>query len=546
MLIDELKKIGLEGDIADDADTLTRFSRDASLFEIKPQIVIFPKNTSDLEKLVSFVNRYKKIDPNISLTSRSAGTDMSGGAINNSIILDFTKYFKDFKIINNFAITEPGVFYRDFETETLKHNLIFPSFPASKDICAMGGIVNNNSGGEKTLTYGKTEKYVESMSMVLADGNTYEFKVLNPEELQTKLNQTDFEGALYKKIYKLITDNDDLLQVAKPKVNKNSAGYYLWNIWDKEKKTFDLTKLFVGAQGTLGIMSKAKLRLVPVKKHSKLFVIFLPNLKNLAEIINTVLPFKPETFESFDDNTLKIALRYLPEIFKKIKTKNLIKLVFQFLPEMKMVITGGYPHLILMAEFTDNDEGSIDKKMADLQIALKPFKVKTHPTKSEEESQKYWTIRHESFNLLRLHTKGKHTAPFIDDIIVKHEYLPEFLPKLNQILEKYNLVYTIAGHVGDGNFHIIPLMDFKDPKTREIIPQLSQEVYTLVLSYHGSTSAEHNDGLIRSHYLPYMFGQKVYNLFVETKKIFDPENIFNPGKKIDTSWQYALDHIIKE
>jgi FAD/FMN-containing dehydrogenase len=161
------------------------------------------------------------------------------------------------------------------------------------------------------------------------------------------------------------------------------------------------------------------------------------------------------------------------------------------------------------------------------------------------EMKKYWTIRRESFNLLRKHIKGKRTAPFIDDFIIKVEQLPEFLPKLNHILAKYNLNYTIAGHVGDANFHIIPLMDLRDIRSSEIIRNLSEEVYNLVLSYRGSITAEHNDGLIRSSYLKKMYGEKVYKLFEETKKIFDPQNIFNPGKKVNSDLNYAFKHLVK-
>ena len=164
----------------------------------------------------------------------------------------------------------------------------------------------------------------------------------------------------------------------------------------------------------------------------------------------------------------------------------------------------------------------------------------------EKEAEKYWTLRHESFNVLRKHFKSVHVAPFIYDIVVKPQYLPEFLPKLNKILNQYKLVYTIAGHVGDGNFHIIPLMDFKDPKIKDKITKISNEVYALVLNYHGSITAEHNDGLVRTPFLEMMYGSKVYEIFKETKKIFDPLNIFNPKKKVDGSWEFSTDHLIKE
>ena len=167
-------KLVVKGDILCDETTLSDYSHDASLFEVKPQAVAFPKDEEDVKKLVKFVSDNKKDHPTLSLTGRSAGTDMSGGSINDSIIVSFCKYFNHTPTIKgNIATTQPGVFYRDFERETLKHNLILPSYPASRELCAMGGIFSNNSGGEKSLQYGKTEKYVKKMKVVLRDGKTY-------------------------------------------------------------------------------------------------------------------------------------------------------------------------------------------------------------------------------------------------------------------------------------------------------------------------------------------------------------------------------------
>jgi FAD/FMN-containing dehydrogenase len=311
-LLEELKGV-FEGDIATDEETLMLHSHDASLFEVKPQVVVFPKSEKDVQTLIDFVNKHKKDNPDLSLTGRSAGTDMSGGSINSSIIVAFSKYFNQPPVINGDIVTaQPGVFYRDFEKETLKQNLIFPSYPASRELCAIGGIVNNNSGGEKSLKYGKTERYVKRIKEVLSDGKTYELKPLNEEELKKKMEQGDFEGEIYKKMYELITSHWEVIKNAKPAVTKNSAGYFLWNVWDPESKIFDLTKLFVGAQGTLGMMLEADLQVVPVHKHREMMVIFLHDLAHLGEIITTVMAEGPESFESYDDNTLKLALRYFP------------------------------------------------------------------------------------------------------------------------------------------------------------------------------------------------------------------------------------------
>ena len=172
-LLVELKSI-IKGDVAEDAETLKKYSHDASIFEITPQVVVFPKDSEDVKNLVKFAAKHKLTNPDLSITARAASTCMSGGGLNTSIIVAFQKYFNHKpKVVGHIATTEPGVFYRDFEKETLKHNLIFPSYPSSREICAMGGIVNNNAGGEKSLQYGKTEDYVTQLKMVLADGNEY-------------------------------------------------------------------------------------------------------------------------------------------------------------------------------------------------------------------------------------------------------------------------------------------------------------------------------------------------------------------------------------
>lgn len=309
-------KTRIKGEVLEDTDTIDKFSHDASLFEIKPQVVVFPKDNEDVKNLVKFVADAKSKNPNLSITARSAGTDMGGGGLNDSIIVSFTEHLnKILGIKGNIATTQPGVYYRDFEAYTLKSGLIFPSYPASREICAMGGIVNNNSGGEKSLQYGKTEKYVKRIKVVLSDGNEYELKPLTENELMEKMKQNNLEGEIYTKMFNLIDKNYDEIKKAKPKVSKNSAGYYLWNVWDRKTKIFDLTKLWVGAQGTLGLMLEADIELVPTHKHREMEVIFLQDLSHLGQVIDAVLPLKPESFESYDDNTLKLALRYFPELY---------------------------------------------------------------------------------------------------------------------------------------------------------------------------------------------------------------------------------------
>jgi len=548
----ELRQI-VRGEVLDDPETRKIYSRDASLFEVWPTVVVWPKDKEDVKSVVRFVSKKKKEDKengsekykNLSVTVRAAGSCMSGGSLNESIILDVSKYLNKFSVDapNRLAEVEPGVFYRDFEVETLKHDLILPCYTASKNLCALGGMIGNNAAGEKTLSHGKMENFIEELTVILKDGEEYILRPISRVDLLRRSHEHDFGGGVYERMMRLIEENRDTINKAKPKVSKNSAGYYLWNI--ERNGMFDLSKLLVGSQGTLGIMVGAKIRLEEVRPKSKLLVIFLPSTEKLGDLVNTILPHNPESLESYDDSTFKLAVRYLPEMLKIMKT-GFLKLVWSFLPEAWMALTSGIPKLVLLVEFAGKEESEIDQKIEKLKKDLKRFGLSMRSTKKVEEVEKYWTIRRESFNLLRKHIHGKRTAPFIDDVCVEPKNLPKFLPRLKKILDDARLLYTIAGHAGNGNFHVIPLMDMKDSHNRALIPLLSEKIYDLVKEYGGTITAEHNDGIVRTPYLNKMYSPEILDLFKQTKQIFDPENIFNPGKKVGGTVEYMVGHLAKD
>src|SRR3989344_3896540 len=533
MLSKEVKNLSLDGDIDDSPATLEKYSTDASIFLVKPSLVVFPKTTDDIKKLVRFVAEEKTKGRSLSLTARTAGTCMSGGPLTESIVVEFTKYFNRFlELGEDYAIVEPGMYYRDFEKKTLAKNLIMPAYPSSRELCAIGGMVANNCGGEKTFKYGKIERYVESVNMILADGNEYEFSKITQQELDEKIARQTFEGQVYQQLFTLINDNYDLIKKAKPNVTKNSAGYSLWDVYDppspkasdgqsKKTGTFDMAKLIVGSQGTFGLMTKVKLKLVQPQKASRLLIVFIKDLPLIARLCNIIIPFKPESLETYDEKTFKLAIKFLPEILHQIRA-GAIKVILKTLPEFWLILTGGIPTLVLLAEFTGPSKEEVDQMAKNAKEALHKemgHKIKIRITKSPEEAKELWVVRRESFNLLRKHTRGMRTAPFIDDFSVKVEKLPEFLPKLYEVLNRYKIIYTIAGHAGDGNFHIIPLMDLTKPVSKEIIKNLSQEVFGLVLKFGGTIDSEHNDGIIRTPFVQQMFGEKVHNLFIATKRI---------------------------
>lgn len=548
----------IKGEISFEEKDLEAHAKDASLFYVKPQMIIYPKDKFDIVQIVKYVNG---LGGEVSLTARAAGTCMSGGSLNDSIIIDITKYLNTIKGVTTGDVTfvgeknrfksaasvvcEPGVYFRDLERKLqVNENFswMFPSYPASKDLCCVGGIVANNSAGEKTLLYGQTKDWVEEVEMVLWDGTIWNFKNETFEQVNNYVYNIskpcpETIKKIYFEIIKIIENNKDEIIRNKPKVSKNSSGYNLWDIIDWGSKTIDLVKLIVGSQGTLGIITNIKLRLIPKPKYSQIMTVFLPSTDNLVPSVEEILKYKPESLESFDDHTFVIAMRFLPTILWKMKG-NIFQLAFSFIPEMwlavKSFFSGGLPRIILLVEFTGNKMQDAKEKTQECldNFRIKFPNLKARITKNETDIYKYWTFRRESFNLLRSKMRGFRTAPFVEDVCIPVESMKDFIPQMQSILDKNKFTYTIAGHAGNGNFHIIPLMKLNSSKEIEIIKQTNEEIFSLIQKYEGSISAEHNDGLVRTPYLHYMFSEKMLEIFKEVKKVFDPNNFFNPNKKV--------------
>ena len=543
MISEDLKAL-LEGEVTIEEKEIDFHSKDTSLFRVRPKVVVFPKNSSDISKLVEYASSHS----GVSLTARAGGTDMSGGPLGESVVMGFTKHINNFSVDSQKleSVVEPGVYYHDFENETDKHDIELPTYPASKSICALGGMIMNNSGGEKTLRYGQTRKYVKSMKMILSDGNEYEIKKLSSKELETKKKQKNFEGQAYTKLYELISKNYDLIQSQRPQVSKNSAGYYLWDVYNKETGEFDLTQLFSGSQGTLGILTSAKLSLVKKKPYERLIVLFFKDWKYLPGVVNKLLPIEPEGLETFDDATLKLGLRFMPEVAKRVG-ESFVRFALRFIPEVFIGLRMfGLPKLVVLVQLSQDTEVGIQEKTQEVLGALRESKVWVRVATSEKDAEKYWVMRRESFKLLREHSTGKTAASLIEDFCVKPGYIPEFLPKAIKLLAKNGIKANITGHAGSGNLHIIPLIDLKKEGMIEKLPQIADEFYNLVSEYKGSITAEHNDGILRTPYLGKMFSQEMLELFREVKEIFDPKNIFNPGKKVGGTIDYMKAHISKE
>jgi len=238
-----------------------------------------------------------------------------------------------------------------------------------------------------------------------------------------------------------------------------------------------------------------------------------------------------------------LSIKFFPYFRKTLGWIGLFKLGLQLVPDAFLLFKG-IPKLILLIEFTGETPEEVKNKVHAMREILQPFKLEAMEEDStESKAWKFRIMRRESFNLLRKKVHDKHTAPYIDDMVVPPVHLTKFLPELRAIINKYKLMATIAGHMGDGNFHVIPLMKIEDPKERAKLQPSMKEVNELILKYGGSLSGEHNDGMIRGPWLEQMYGKEILTLFKETKQIFDPQNIFNPHKKTDADWDFSMSHV---
>lgn len=540
----ELKKL-LEGEVFSDQRHVSAYSTDASLYELLPEAVIFPKDTNDVKKLVRFVHQRKSSYPTLSITPRGAGTDMSGGPLSSSLVIDMTRYFNQIDTIKDGVLhARPGTFLKRIDPALAKAGYMLGSAPVSRALSTLGGMVANNSAGEQSLRFGNTERKVLELKAVLADGNEYTFKPLNRQQLKVKLAAKTYEGEIYRRVYRLVEDNYDLVRNAKPRSTKNSMGYNLWSVWDRDSGVFDMTKLLCGSQGTLGIITDIKLAVVPKPKHTGLLLMYLTSKKDLGKLINLVLRHDPATFEGFDDVTFSLGIKYFKSFRQQMGTK-------EWLKQQAVLATSAakfkrrLPNIVLMAEFEGDSYAEVNDKLLALRqgIVKSKLKVKMEIEGTEDLSAPFWRIRRASLTLLRERIKNRYACAFMDDLAVLPRYVPAFLPEVRKIIRKYKLPATIAGHFGDGNFHIIPLMDISSPKEQQKFEPAMRELVPIVKRYGGTLAGEHNDGLVRGPWLRAMFGDKVFKLFVEVKESFDPMYVFNPHKKTDADWEYSMSHI---
>lgn len=475
---------------------------------------MYPRHEADVVAAVKVVAARAAAGEDISITARGKGTDQSGGALGEGLMMVFPAHMnKLVSLEKNDAVIEPGLAYSEFQKVLHSHDRFLPPYPSSINFSTLGGAIANNACGEKTIKYGATRDYVKSLRVVLSNGEVIETRRLNKKELNRKKGLKSLEGEIYRQVDGLLLDNHDLIQKHHPKTSKNSSGYALWDVKDSDGG-FDLTQLIVGSQGTLGIVTEATIHTEAYNPRTTLLVGFFDSLEKAGEAVLKLLPLGPSALEIVDHNLLEFLRKHQPQ--------QIIGLVPEQLPK-----------IVLLIEFDNFSQLQQTLKRQRAQRILRKLARSHRVTTKPAEQDALWRIRHGAAAVIWM-TQGKKKAlPLIEDGVVPVQKMPQFLSRVYKLLDKYGLQIAVWGHAGNANFHMQPFMDLSKPADRKKALDLADEFYDMVIAMGGSTCGEHNDGLLRSPYLRKLYGHEMYSLFRQVKHIFDPHDVLNPGKKTD-------------
>lgn len=528
----------LDGDVLTSASARDYFSTDASVLTIKPSLIAYPMNKNDVRKIARFTWQLAESGHILPMTARGRGSDQSGAAIGPGIIVVFPAHMNrllEMDTKQQAARVQPGISIRSFEETVQTHGLTFPSYPASLDYATIGGAVANNSGGEKSFKYGTTRAWVEQLEVVLANGELIYTKRLSRRELNRKKGLSSMEGELYREIDGIITDNWEVLQQAasERRVTKNSAGYALHNVKHKDG-SFDLTPLFVGSQGTLGIITEVIMKLAPYSPKTELIMAGFEGLDQAASAINAIRSLEPSAIEMVDRNLLEFVERVQPN-----KLKGLLD-------------TTKLPDILLLIEFDDIHERARSKRAKKVMKLLKDLALFSQRSDDYEEQQRLWSIRRAAATVVNYSDGKKAALPIIEDGIVPTAAFADYIEAVTALLKKHHLPVAIWGHAGDANLHMQPIMDLSKLGDRQKVFKLMAEYYKIVLDLGGSIAAEHNDGRLRAPFIPAQYGAELNAAFSALKKACDPHGTLNPGVKIGSEikdivpllrHEYSLNHL---
>ena len=486
------------------------YSTDASVYQIKPLGVVIPRTCEDVLRTVRLCREHRA-----SITARGGGTSQAGQAIGAGIQLDFSKYMNavlDLNIEERTVKVEPGIVLDELNAVLKPHGLQLPLDLSTSNRATIGGMIANNSSGTRSVIYGATIDYVIDLNVVLSDESIINLRPLDDSALDAKCAQTDLEGTCYSTVRKLASEHAEEIALRYPKITRKTGGYNL-NKFVPSDEPFNLIRLLVGSEGTLGITLDATLRLVPIPKSNVLCVVQFDELLDSLAATPFILKHQPSAVELLD--------RFLLDCTKGKP---------QFEPLRDFII--GDPGAILIVEFSGESPSELPERIDRLENDLRDqgLAPRVHRAIEPAAQARIWKLRKAGLGLAMSQIGDAKSVSYIEDTAVAPERLRDYIEQFQAILAEHSTEAGFYAHASVGLIHVRPVVNMKTAEGIDKFVRIAEKISDLVLKFGGALSSEHGDGLVRAPFQEKMFGPTLYRAFCEIKKTFDPDDLFNPGK----------------
>ncbi|ASG69015.1 4Fe-4S ferredoxin [Francisella halioticida] len=510
----ELARIKFEGDIHSDYASRVSSSMDNSIYFVVPELVVFPKNKNDVNRVFALAS--KKEYQEIKFSPRGGGTGTSGHSLCAGVIIDSSRYMNnilEIDIEKKFVKVEPGVVLDQLNNALVDSEYFFAPNLSPSNRATLGGMVNTDACGKGSRIYGRTSQHILELECTLVNGQKLITKKINLKDIQ-KNNLNEIEKNIYTTIVEQIVDKYNLIEEKLPKLSRFLTGYNLAKTYDKNANAINLSSLVSGSEGTLAFVTEMTLKLTKKPKYKALFSISYDSFNKALKAARDLLPSDPSAIETIDNKIIEIAKN--DEVYHKIK-------------HMLEKNTSMNLAAVNLVEFIADSQHELDAKTAKLERTLLDTQTTFHLTESPTEMDSLWELRKKGVGLLGAMKGDRKPIPFIEDTAVAPEKLADYITELTKLLDSYGVKYGMFGHVDVGCLHVRPALDMSSPEDYKKVAKITKKVSDLVKKYGGILCAEHGHGH-RSEHLKDYFGEELYESLGHIKKAFDPYNQLNPGK----------------
>lgn len=502
----------VSGETRFDAVSRVLYSTDASVYQIQPLGVVLPRTTDDIVQVVRICGRH-----GVPITARGGGTSQAGQAIGSGVVLDTSKYLNRILEVNaseRWARVEPGVVLDQLNVTLRPHGLRFAPDISTASRATIGGMMANNSSGARSLVYGKTIDHVLEQRVVLADGSIAHFRVLSADELDAASTGDTLEANAYRMVRELAATHRDEIDRRFPKILRRVGGYNLDAFVGDQP--FNLCKLMVGSEGTLGVVVEAKIKLVPLPKAKAVLAIHFADLLQSLAAVPAILEHHPVAIEVMDNFILNHT-RENPAFER-----------------MRDFIVGD-PGALLVVEFYGDTDDLLGPRLDALEkdLAGRHFGYHFHRALDPKSQAKIWNLREAALGLSMAMKGDAKSLSFVEDTAVAPEKLRDYIERFLALIHRHGTTAGVYAHASVGCLHVRPVIDLKTSEGIERFESIANGSADLVLEFGGAISGEHGDGLVRTPFVRKMFGDELYGAFRAIKKQFDPAGIFNPSKIVD-------------